>query len=528
MRDVTRAFTLIALLALPGTLSAQDKTPDKEKNGVISRKLSPSVVAIRNLEGHGSGMILDAKGLILTNAHVVCSPLPFYVEALATVGTETRTLKFQNVTLLGVHPEYDLALLQIDPSEHRATLKPVTTSSGTVTAGDPLWAIGFPADIDGGRTKYLTWGKVKSTNRIFHGDPYIEMDVSLYFGNSGGPVCDGDGNVVGVATAIAEDGNTLAVPIGLVRPDRFVPLRQRAPNLKVSTMLIGIAEKEIDAAVKGRGGSIGLAIVCYQKALIYDAGNAALYAKIAQFNLYAGRTDFAVAYFARSLQIQPWPDNGAGVYRQLGIALVSSKKFDDAVTTWKEGLRKYPLDNSQLWDELAIVMMDTDNPFEAACAARTALKCFSNNPDAMNAVYKKAREKMAPGDMGKLREYENGLDAWLSERRIEAEKAKKDGKEYLTPEMEKLMQSISGVQQAGKIDLQKLGFQRELPKLNVSDSELTAMFVRGRVDSAGENLRAGNLELAARTLEDIIKTYPDHPETVYARDLLKLIQKRKK
>jgi hypothetical protein len=133
---------------------------------------------------------------------------------------------------------------------------------------------------------------------------------------------------------------------------------------------------------------------------------------------------------------------------------------------------------------------------------------------------------MPPEDMGKLREYENGLDALLSERRVEAEKAKKDGKEYLTPEMEKLMKSISGVQQSGTIDLAKMGFKREIPKLNVSDTELTQLFVRSRVDAAGELLRAGKIEQARTTLEDVIKTYPDHPETVYARELLKLIQKQ--
>jgi S1-C subfamily serine protease len=524
MRDLMQALALGCLLLAPFPLSAQDR----EQNATIDRKLQASVVAIRNLEGHGSGMILDAKGLILTNAHVVCSPLPFHVEALGTVGTQTKALTFQNVTLLGVHPEYDLALLQIDPSEHRATLKPVTTSTAALASGDPVWAMGYPVDINGGKSKFLTWGKVKSTNRFFHGDPYLEMDVSLYFGNSGGPICDGNGEVVGVATAIADDGNTLAVPIGLVRPDRFVPLKQRAPNLKVSSALINRAEKEMDAVAKGRGGSLGLAIVCYQKALIYDSSNASLYAKIAQFNSAAGRHEFAVAYYARALQIQPWPDNGAGIYRELGLALVSSQKIDDAITTWKEGLRKYPFDNSQLWDELAVIMMDTANPLEAACAARTALKCFSGNPEAMNTIYKKARDKMALEDMGKLREYENGLDAWLNECRVAAEKAKKDGKEYLTPEMEKLMQSISGVQQSGKIDLAKLGMKREIPKLNVSDTELTQLFVRGRVDTAGELLRAGKIEPAIATLEDVIKTYPDHPETQYARELLTLIRKQKK
>ena len=494
----------------------------------MGNRLSLSVVAIRNPEGHGSGMILDEKGLILTNAHVVCSPLPYVVEALGTVGKETKTLSFKKVTLLGVHPEYDLALLQIDPSEHRATIKPVTASKSSVASGDPLWAMGFPADVEGGRKKILTMGKVVSSNRIFQSDPYIEMDVSLYFGNSGGPVCDGSGEIIGVATAIARDGHTLAVPITAVRPERFVPLRQRSPNHSISTGLISEAEKHLDALSRGRGGSLSLAIELYEMALIYDLGNAGLYAKIGQFNFLAKRYNFAIAYYVRSIQMQSWPDQGPLVYRQLGLSFAQLSKSDDAITTWKEGLRKFPMDNSLLWDELAIIMLKQDSPFEAACAARTALKCFSDNPDVMNEIYKKARNKMGPEEMGKLRTYEGGLDALLAERRVDAEKARKEGKEYMTPEMQKLMSSFSGVQQSGTIDLGKLGLKREIEKLDVSDEELTRLFVRSRVDSAGENLRAGRLDLAAQTLEDVIKTYPNHEETEVARELLAIIRKKQK
>jgi tetratricopeptide (TPR) repeat protein len=522
MRDPVPALALATLFLLPRTVAPQDQ------NDKIDRKLQPSVVAIRNAEGYGSGMILDSKGLLLTNAHVVCSPLPFHVQAVGTVGGETKALNFNNVSLLGVHPEYDLALLQIDLGEHRATVKPVTTASAGVSSGDPVWAMGFPADINGGRTKFLTWGKVTSTNRIFQGDPYIEMDVSLYYGNSGGPVSNGNGDVVGVATALAEDGSTLAVPIGLVRPERFVSLKQRAPNHKVSTGLISRAEKEMDGHVKGRGGSLATAITYYEKALVYDAGNPALYAKIAEFNYLAGRQDFAFAYYVRSLQIQPWPDSGPDVYRQLGLCLTAMKKPDAAITIWREGLRKYPADNALLWDELAILMMENSNPLEAACAARTALKCFTNNADVMNEVYKASRERMTPADVGKLRLYENNLETVLAQRRVEAEVAKREGKEFLTAEMERLVRTFTGVQQSGTIDLGKLGFRREQPKLTMTDSELTQLFVRSRVDVAGEHLRAGNIALATKTLEDVIKTYPHHPEAEYARELLSLIRKQKK
>ena len=146
----------------------------------------------------------------------------------------------------------------------------------------------------------------------------------------------------------------------------------------------------------------------------------------------------------------------------------------------------------------------------------------------MNEIYKKARDKMAPEAMGKLRTYETGLDALLAERRAESEKAKKAGTEHLTPEMAQLMRSFTGVQQSGTIDLHKLGFKRELPKLDVSDAELTRLFVRSRVDAAGEHLRLGRLDHAVQTLEDVIQGYPDHAETQTARELLALIKKKQK
>src|ERR1051325_3187758 len=162
MRRGMFSLGLAALLALPFPLLAQDQDTK------MGNRMSPSVVAIRNAEGYGSGMVLDEKGLILTNAHVVCSPLPFTVDAVGTAGKETRLMTFRNVSLLGVHPEYDLALLQIDPSEHRATIKPVTVSKSTPSAGDPVWAMGYPSDVAGGQKKILTRGKVLSTNRVFH------------------------------------------------------------------------------------------------------------------------------------------------------------------------------------------------------------------------------------------------------------------------------------------------------------------------------------------------------------------------
>src|SRR5258708_37983177 len=97
------ALGLAPPLAPP--LAAQESVDDKLKS---------SVVRIGNDESSGTGMFLDVDGLILTNAHVACSPLPFQVQAIAKVEGSPKEVTFSKVNLVGFHPSYDLALLRID------------------------------------------------------------------------------------------------------------------------------------------------------------------------------------------------------------------------------------------------------------------------------------------------------------------------------------------------------------------------------------------------------------------------------
>src|SRR6476620_3916227 len=115
-----RVLALALLLLICRPLAAQDNPEEI---------LKPSVVAIRNDECAGSGMFLDDSGLILTNAHVACSPLPYRVHALATVKRVVKEVVFRKVAVLGFHPEYDLALLKVDLAEQDATVKPVAIAS---------------------------------------------------------------------------------------------------------------------------------------------------------------------------------------------------------------------------------------------------------------------------------------------------------------------------------------------------------------------------------------------------------------
>jgi putative serine protease PepD len=170
----------------------------------IYQQDSSGVVAIRAVtrsgEDTGTGIVLNSSGLILTNNHVIAEASSITVSPGKSEG-ETRT-----ATLVGADPNSDLALIEIDPSG--LGLKPLTLgNSDTAEVGDSVYAIGNPYGLD----ETLTRGIVSALGREI-GAPdgakitgAIQTDAALNPGNSGGPLINTAGEVIGVNSQIASD-----------------------------------------------------------------------------------------------------------------------------------------------------------------------------------------------------------------------------------------------------------------------------------------------------------------------------------
>jgi putative serine protease PepD len=166
-------------------------------------------------KAEGSGFVIDAKGDIVTNDHVVD-------------GATAITVKFQDGkttkgTLVGADPDTDLAVIKVDPSA--TTLTPLTLGdSAAVQTGEGVFAIGSPF----GLTESLTAGIVSATGRQIdspNNHPItnaIQTDAAINHGNSGGPLLDGGGKVIGVNSQIesesgGSDGVGFAIPVNTVK-----------------------------------------------------------------------------------------------------------------------------------------------------------------------------------------------------------------------------------------------------------------------------------------------------------------------
>ena len=229
--------TPIVIVVTPTPLPP-DMVTDVEEQRVIAfyQQASPAVVNITTQvlrqsfffglipeEGSGSGFVYDHDGHIITNYHVVEGTS----EIVVSFGEDNKELPAR---IVGVDPQNDLAVLQVD--ELPEGVKPIPLGdSDALQVGQRAIAIGNPF---GQFERTLTVGVVSAVNRTLKTDDdqvlrgVIQTDAAINRGNSGGPLLDSNGRLIGVNTAIYSPSGTSA-GIGLAIPVN--KLKQIVPEL---------------------------------------------------------------------------------------------------------------------------------------------------------------------------------------------------------------------------------------------------------------------------------------------------------
>lgn len=195
----------------------------------ITQRLSPSLVHIQTRDtsledaslfqqpfgrrplttGQGSGVIVDSKGFIVTNYHVVRGS-----SAIKVALSDGRRLP---ATVVGLDVETDIAVLKIEATDLIAA---EWADSEELEVGSLVWAMGSPFGLERSVTSGILSGKHRSE---MAGTPYqdfLQTDAAVNPGNSGGPLVDVRGRVVGINTAIVGDsyqGISFAVPSNVAR-----------------------------------------------------------------------------------------------------------------------------------------------------------------------------------------------------------------------------------------------------------------------------------------------------------------------
>ncbi|MDG1436903.1 MAG: trypsin-like peptidase domain-containing protein [Rickettsiaceae bacterium] len=162
----------------------------------------------------GSGFIVDEDGYIITNNHVVAGSDEIYIKLSS--GKEF------SAKIVGTDPNTDLALLKIETNEKLPVVKFANSSKSRI--GDIVIAIGNPLGFGGTVTTGIisSKGRDLGDNKDELVDDFIQTDAAINTGNSGGPLFNINGEVIGLNTAIADVGNSANIGIGFAIPSETV------------------------------------------------------------------------------------------------------------------------------------------------------------------------------------------------------------------------------------------------------------------------------------------------------------------
>jgi len=232
MRSKRIAFIILIVIICFWSTNGFSITEDEKNNIAVYEKAADGVVNITSTavqmdfffnvfptQGSGSGSIMDTKGHILTNHHVVANAQK--LEVTLADGSKWPA------KLIGSDPDNDLAVIKIDAPREKLKVIPMGDSKN-LRIGQKVLAIGNPFGLE----RTLTTGVISSLGRTIRSDTgtlmedIVQTDAAINPGNSGGPLLNSEGEIIGINSAIISPtggsvGIGFAIPVNTAK--RLIP-----------------------------------------------------------------------------------------------------------------------------------------------------------------------------------------------------------------------------------------------------------------------------------------------------------------
>jgi len=179
--------------------------------------VAEAVVLVRSRVGLGSGFMIHSEGYLISNDHVIegSNELTVIVFRQATDGLQKD--EYKHVRIIATAELLDLALLKIEPDGDEEFVTVPLGNSHALIQGEPVFAVGNPMGLE----RSLSEGIVALRSRLSGGQSYVQTTAALSPGNSGGPLFDMSGRVIGVNSlkivAAGAEGLSFSIPINRVK-----------------------------------------------------------------------------------------------------------------------------------------------------------------------------------------------------------------------------------------------------------------------------------------------------------------------
>lgn len=360
-------LALALLLVFPVITQAQEK-PEKETLPELIRRVKPSVVAVITYDAKGevqmtgSGFFIR-QNQVLTNMHVIEGAHQVEVRTLDGKG---RVYPVNGV--LNTDDEGDLALLSVNLPADRAR-SGLEIASTLPEEGEDVFVIGNPLRLEGS----VSNGIVSAVREVPNLGEIIQITAPISHGNSGSPLFNMKGQVLGIVTMKVTNGQNINLALGASRLARLTPAKLMTFD-ELAAKNRPSAQPEVLAEWWYRNGLNSLWLGNYDSALGYfenainkNPNRPEAWIQVGYCKVKQGKNAEAIRAYQKAIQLRP---DSAEAYNKLGDAYYYAGRFGEAIEAYKQSARIAP-ELAEAYYNLGMTYLETGDRALALVQLRT-------------------------------------------------------------------------------------------------------------------------------------------------------------
>jgi tetratricopeptide (TPR) repeat protein len=346
-----RIFPQLLLVAV--VFFSVSETFSQENLPELVRRVKPAIVAIVTYDEAGDPLLTGSgffirPGQVVTNLHVIRGARRSEIKTLDGKGRV-----YPVAGILAVDEEGDLALLSVELPAERARSSELATL--LPEEGEAIFVIGNPLKLEGS----VSDGIVSAVRELPGIGKIIQITAPISRGNSGSPVFNLQGQVVGVVTIKVTNGQNINLAIGAARVRELRPGKPRlltevSANEKGRDLAASLYQTGLDSLWLGNYDN---AVGYFETAVNKNPRRADAWVQVGYCKVKQGKADEAIRAYQQALQLKP---NSEEVLNRLGDAYYYSGRLNEAITSYKAAARSHP-HSAEAYYNLALVYFESGN-----------------------------------------------------------------------------------------------------------------------------------------------------------------------
>src|SRR5687768_525968 len=350
-----RLFAIALVLLLTSAVRAQESHPQ------LVKRVKPAVVAIATYDTNGEAVMTGSgfflrPGQVVTNLHVVRGAVRAEIKTLDGKGK-----MFPVNGVLAIDEEGDLALLSVDMPLERARTSEL--ASELPDEGEQIFVMGNPLKLEGS----VSDGIVSAVREVPNSYRIIQITAPISHGNSGSPVFNLRGQVLGVVTVKVTNGQNINLAIAAARVGQL-----RAGKLQPLSELTAKGKGDVAESSYRNGldslwlGNYDSAVGYFENAVNKNPKRADAWVQVGYCKVKQGKNHEAIRAYLQALQLKP---EAAEIHNKLGDAYYYAGRLREAIESYTTAKELQP-NNAETFYNLAIAYFESGNPEMAGANAR--------------------------------------------------------------------------------------------------------------------------------------------------------------